>query len=180
MRAKPLKKLGEQHKLFVLEYLKDHNASGAAVRAGYSERTAGQKGHDLLKDPLIIEHLAEQTQARNKRVEKDADYVLEQIVAIHEMDLADILNADGSVKPIQDWPQIWRRMVSAVDLAEMFEGRGDERQMVGVLKKIKWPDKVKNLELMGKHVNVQAFKEKIEHEGTIENLTPVVNINLTK
>ena len=41
--------------------------------------------------------------------------------------------------------------------------------MVGFLKKIKWPDKVKNLELIGKHVDVQAFKDKVEHEGTIEH-----------
>ncbi|MNP57792.1 hypothetical protein D3C76_1526530 [compost metagenome] len=48
------------------------------------------------------------------------------------------------------------------DLAEMFEGQGKERDMVGVLKKIKWPDKVRNLELLGKHVNVNAFKEQVE------------------
>ncbi len=41
-------------------------------------------------------------------------------------------------------------------------GEGDN---AGLLKKIKWPDKVKNLELLGKHVDVQAFKEqtKVEH-----------------
>lgn len=178
--TKPLKKLGTQHKTFVLEYLKDHNGKAAAIRAGYSENTAGQKAYNLLRDPLIVQHLAEQTQDRNERVKIDADYVLDEIVKIHEMDLADIHNPDGSVKPIQNWPKIWRQMVSAIDLAEMFEGSGDQRQMVGILKKIKWPDKVKNLELMGKHVNVQAFKDRIEHEGSIENLTPVVNINLTK
>lgn len=35
-----------------------------------------------------------------------------------------------------------------------------------LLKKIKWPDKVKNLELLGKHVSVQAFKEQSSHELT--------------
>ncbi|MDR0068187.1 terminase small subunit, partial [Acinetobacter sp. 11520] len=38
----------------------------------------------------------------------------------------------------------------------------------GWLKKIKWPDKVKNLELLGKHISVGAFKDKVEHSGTIE------------
>lgn len=175
-----LKKLGPQHKKFVLEYLKDHNAKAAAIRAGYSEKTAGQKAYNLIRDPLVVEYLAEQTQERNERVKVDADFVLEEIVKIHEMDLADILNPDGSIKSIADWPKIWRQMVSAVDLAEMFEGSGDQRQIVGILKKIKWPDKVKNLEMMGKHVNIQAFKDRIEHEGSIENLTPVVNISLTK
>ena len=46
----------------------------------------------------------------------------------------------------------------------MFEGRGDDRGMVGILKKIKWPDKVKNLELLGRHVAVQAFKDNVKNE----------------
>ena len=49
----------------------------------------------------------------------------------------------------------------------MFEGRGDEKELVGILKKIKWPDKVKNLELIGKHVDVNAFKERLEVSGTV-------------
>jgi phage terminase small subunit len=49
----------------------------------------------------------------------------------------------------------------------MFEGRGDNKELVGILKKIKWPDKVKNLELIGKHVDVNAFKERVEVSGTL-------------
>ncbi len=43
----------------------------------------------------------------------------------------------------------------------------DEKELVGILKKIKWPDKVKNLELIGKHVDVNAFKERLEVSGTV-------------
>lgn len=43
-----------------------------------------------------------------------------------------------------------------------------------LLKKIKWPDKVKNLELLGKHVSVQAFKEQMEQQVTAtHNIMPV-------
>jgi phage terminase small subunit len=56
----------------------------------------------------------------------------------------------------------------------MFEGRGEDREMVGILKKIKWPDKVKNLELLGKHVSVMAFKEQIDQKITAtHNIMPV-------
>lgn len=178
--SKPLKKLGENHKVFCLEYIKDFNGTRAAIAAGYSEKTAGAKANDLLKDPLIAEYLVSLTEARNERLKVDSDFVLQELLSIHEMDLGDILNDDATIKPVSEWPKIWRQMVSAFDLAEMFEGRGDERQLVGILKKIKFPDKVKNLELIGKHVDVQAFKERVEHEGSIENLTPVVNVNLTK
>ncbi|EAS6352266.1 terminase [Salmonella enterica] len=36
--------------------------------------------------------------------------------------------------------------------------------MVGLLKRIKWPDKVKNLELLGKHISIQAFKDNVKTE----------------
>ncbi|EHC92980.1 Phage terminase, small subunit [Salmonella enterica subsp. enterica serovar Rubislaw str. A4-653] len=83
------------------------------------------------------------------------------------MDVLDIMTDDMSIKPVSEWPASWRRYLSGFDLADMFEGRGEDREMVGILKKIKWPDKVKNLELLGKHIDVQAFKEKVEHSGEI-------------
>ena len=45
---------------------------------------------------------------------------------------------------------------------------GDDEVMSVVLKKIKWPDKVKNLELLGRHVTVGAFKDKLELSGNLE------------
>ncbi len=36
-----------------------------------------------------------------------------------------------------------------------------------MLKKIKWPDKIKNLEMLGKHVAVQAFRERVTHDGDV-------------
>ena len=74
------------------------------------------------------------------------------------MDVLDIMDDDGNVKPLRDWPKIWRQYISNIETISMDDGEG-------WLKKIKWPDKVKNLELLGKHVSVGAFKEKIEHTG---------------
>ena len=78
------------------------------------------------------------------------------------MDLLDILDDDMSIKPLSKWPKVWRQSLSGFDIAEMFEGAGKERDLVGLMKKIKWPDKVKNLELLGKHVAVSAFREQVE------------------
>src|SRR5690606_27443672 len=115
---------------------------------------------------------------RSRRVEVDADYVLQRLVEIDQMDVLDILTEGMSLKPVSDWPRIWRQYLSGFDLAEMFEGSGDQREMVGILKKIKWPDKVKNLELLGKHVGVQAFRDRVEHTG--KNGGPVEIAALTK
>ena len=58
---------------------------------------------------------------------------------------------------------------SGIDLSESIRRVGDTEELdVSILKKIKWPDKVKNLELLGKHIDVQAFNEKREIKGSLE------------
>ena len=163
-------KLTPKQARFVEEYLIDLNATQAAIRAGYSQKTARQAGAENMTKPVVANALAAAQAARSERTEIDADYVLNRLAEIDQMDVLDIMNDDMSLKPVSGWPKVWRRYLSGFDVAEMFEGRGEDRAMVGLLKKIKWPDKVKNLELIGKHVSVQAFKEQVEHKGGI-NLT---------
>lgn len=159
--------LTDKQDAFCREYLVDLNATQAAIRAGYSEGTAAAQASRLLINVNIQSRLSDLKSQRNERVGVDAAYVLMRLVEIDQMDVLDIMTDGMSLKPVSDWPASWRRYLSGFDLAEMFEGRGDDREMVGILKKIKWPDKVKNLELLGKHIDVQAFKEKVEHSGEI-------------
>ena len=91
----------------------------------------------------------------------DAEYVLRRHHEIDTMDVADILDKDGHILPIREWPRVWRQTLSGMDVAELWDGKGEDRDMVGILKKIKWPDKVKNLELLGKHRAVCAYREQI-------------------
>jgi len=151
--------LTDKQEMFCREYLIDLNATQAAIRAGYSAKTANEQGARLLANVSVQIRIHELKARRNDRIDVDADYVLKRLVEIDQMDVLDIMTDDMSIKPVAQWPASWRRYLSGFDLAEMFEGRGEEREMVGILKKIKWPDKVRNLELLGKHISVQAFRE---------------------
>ncbi len=155
--------LTAKQKLFADEYLIDLNATQAAIRAGYSAKTAGSIGEENLKKPEVTAYLAERQQARQERTEINADYVLTRLAEIDKMDLLDILNDDGTVKAIKEWPLIWRQYVSGMDVSELRDGAGEDAK-ISVLKKIKWPDKLKNLELLGKHVTVGAFKDAVDHK----------------
>lgn len=157
-------KLTDKQELFAREYLKDLNATQAAIRAGYSEKTARSQANRLLTNVDIENRIAELKASRNEEVGIDAAYVLKRLVEIDQMDVLDILLSNGELKPIKDWPKTWRTTLSGMDVTEI---AGDTPSL---LKKIKWPDKVKNLELLGKHVDVQAFKESIktEQSGTLE------------
>lgn len=151
--------LTPKQEMFCREYLVDLNATQAAIRAGYCDNTARKIGSENLTKPDVAQRIIDLKSQRNERLEINADYVLRRLVEIDEMDVLDIMRDDMSIKPVSQWPASWRRYLSGFDLAEMFEGRGEEREMVGILKKIKWPDKVRNLELLGKHISVQAFRE---------------------
>ncbi|EPL9570915.1 terminase small subunit [Providencia rettgeri] len=157
--------LTDKQEIFCREYLIDLNATQAAIRAGYSEKTANRTASENLSKPDIQLRISELLKKRSDRLQIDADYVLNRLVEIDQMDVLDILHDDGGIKPIHEWPKVWRTSLSGMDLAEMFESKDGERDLVGVMKKIKWPDKVKNIELLGKHVKVQAFKDKVEHSG---------------
>lgn len=143
---------------FVEEYLIDLNATQAAIRAGYSEKTAKSIGQENLTKLDIARAIQEAQNKRTEQTQIDSTYVLKRLVEIDQMDVLDIMDDDGNVKPLRDWPKIWRQYISNIETISVDDGEG-------WLKKIKWPDKVKNLELLGKHVSVGAFKDKIEHTG---------------
>jgi len=73
------KKLTPKQQRFVDEYLVDLNATQAAIRAGYSAKTAGSIGQRLLTKIEIQAELAAAMAAREERTEITADYVLRRL-----------------------------------------------------------------------------------------------------
>ncbi|WP_299316788.1 terminase small subunit [uncultured Halomonas sp.] len=162
---------------FVEEYLKDLNATQAAIRAEYSEKTAYSQGQRLLKNVEIQKAIEAASKARSERTRIDSDYVLHRLAEIDRMDVIDILADDGSLKPVRDWPPIWRQYIGGMDVLTSITRVNDDMEIENILKKIKWPDKVKNLELIGKHVDVQAWRERQEltgpNGGPVETVTRI-------
>lgn len=144
------------------EYVKTpDNQAEAAKRAGYA--SPDNAASRMMKDERIQKRIAELMTERNKRLRVSADYVLMRLVEIDQMDVIDILDDEGGLKPVSQWPKVWRTSISAVDINRIrMAMKDDEEDIESTLQKIKWPDKVKNLELIGKHVDVNAFKERLE------------------
>jgi len=161
---KPLTAMQEAYCQSYIKY--PENQSQAAIDAGFSPNTAAVKASVMMRDERIQKRIAELMEERNKRLRVSADYVLLRLVEIDQMDVLDILNDDGSLKPISQWPKIWRTTLSGFDLSSTIINMNEDA-IENILKKIKWPDKVKNLELIGKHVDVMAFKERLEVSGSI-------------
>ncbi|WQY99862.1 terminase small subunit [Salmonella phage VB_ST_E15] len=161
------KPLTAMQEAYAQEYTKcPENQTQAAINAGFSPNTAAVKASVMMRDERIQKRIAELMEERNKRLRVSADYVLLRLVEIDQMDVLDILHDDGTLKPIREWPKIWRTTLSGFDLSSTIMNMNED-SIETILKKIKWPDKVKNLELIGKHVDVNAFKERLEVSGTV-------------
>ena len=159
--------LNQRQEMFCREYIKDLNGTQAAIRAGYSPRTADRMAYELLKKPEIQAFVLQSKAERVEEVKVDANYVLKRLIEIDEMDVADILDDGGDFLPIRKWPKTWRTTLSGLDIAIINSGDTET-----ILKKIKWPDKVKNLELLGKHIGVGAFAEKVDHTSSDGSMSP--------
>jgi phage terminase small subunit len=119
----------------------------AGEMVGYSAKTAAQTASRTMALPHVAAYYDEQLAARSARVGVDADYVLRRLTEIDQMDVLDILDDDGKLKPLKEWPKVWRQTISGIDLKTG---------------KIRWPEKLKNIELIGKHIGVRAFAELVE------------------
>ena len=162
---------------FVEEYLVDLNATQAAIRAGYSEKTAKSVGHENLTKPDIQAAIAKAMEARSERLKIDADWVLLRLADEATADLADLYAESGELRPVAEWPLIWRQgLVSGLIINETFL----DGEKLGHVTKVKLSDRIRRLELIGKHVNVQAFAERKEIGGIGGGPIEVNDLSLTE
>lgn len=146
-----MSKLTPKQLAFCQEYLIDLNGTQAAIRAGYSPKTANEQAARLLANVSIRIRVDELMKERSESVGMTAKDVLNELVAFAKMDWADILAPDKSIKPVEEWPPVWRRAVQHLESEAL---SSDDPIWVT---KIKIPDRVKVLELIGRHINVNAF-----------------------
>lgn len=174
-----MKPLTPKQQRFVEEYLLDLNASAAARRAGYSERTAFRMGQENMQKPAIAAAIAAAQQKRSQRTQIDADWLLTRLAEEAEADLADLYREDGGLKPVHEWPEVWRKgLVAGVEVLEEFSGSGREREQIGWVKKVKLADRAKVKELIGRHVAIGAFRDKVEHTGPGGQPLPAAQVHI--
>lgn len=160
--------------LFCMEYVKDKdlNATQAAITAGYSKKTAKTTASQNMTKRNVQECITFLQNKSIKRIEYTADDLKRSLIAVEEMSVADILEDDLTVKPLSEWPEVWLKNLSAVDVSTIITADQGGDDITSVIKKIKWPDKTKNRELLGKHIDIQAWREihKIEESSTAERI----------
>lgn len=148
---------------FVDEYIVDLNASAAAKRAGYAQPHS--QGSRLLENVEVQAAVTAAAAERAARTRIEADRVLLELARIGTCDLGEAFDKDGKLLPIREMPEGIRRSLSGFEVEALFEGVGQDRLQVGITTKVKLLDKVKALELLGKHLKL--FTDKLELGGKV-------------
>lgn len=153
-------KLHQRRTRFIKEYLKDQNATRAAIAAGYSEKSANVTGHRLLTDAKVRAEIEQKNDEINKKLDVSVERIKLELARLAYFDPGAFFNSDGSAKSFAELDEDSRRAVAGFEMAELFEGSGEKRSLAGYIKKFKLADKGINLERLGRHLKM--FTDKIE------------------
>ena len=140
-------KLTEKQQRFVDEYLIDLNATQAAIRAGYSAKTAQEQGSQNLSKLMVQQAIAEQMADRNRRTGVNQDRIVLELARIAFAKITDIVDSEGKIKST----------ATDDDLAciESVKYKGSESETSSsVEREVKLSSKLKALELLGKHLGM--------------------------
>lgn len=140
--------LTPKQEMFVREYLVDLNGTQAAIRAGYSPKTAGQIAERLLRKGEIQVAVRQETDKRQVRTEITADRVLSELAAIGFADTTQAIYIENGQVRVRDTVDLPERLRPAI--AEIRETTTKD----GGSLSIKFHDKRGALELMGKHLGI--------------------------
>ena len=162
--------LNLKQQAFAREYLLDNNATQAAIRAGYSAKSAHSQGHDLLKHPEVQALIGKAALKVATKAEVSAEKVLTELVGLAHADPIEAFCKDGTLKDLMSMSPEFRRTIKSLKFTELFEGASGEKFCAGRIVDITFWDKPKALELLGK--NLKLFTDKLEVEGkvTLEQL----------
>ena len=144
--------------MFASEYAKSFNAKESAIKAGYRRHSASVIGSQLLTKPKIQDLIRLKTSKRMERVELTGDFVLKELVNVAGLDMKDALDDNGNMLSVNEMPE---HVTKAMQSIEINENHTTSGQFVGYTKKIKLWDKIKALEMLGKHLRLWADRVEV-------------------
>lgn len=174
---KAVNRLNDRQRLFGDEYLKDLNAEAAAIRAGYSPRYARGNAHKLVANSCIKAYISKRMAERAERTEISQDFVLRELKEMASVNATDFVRvvekqatAEVSGKVVQlfdaDGNPVMYRTVEPILTEELTE---TQKKALHIIKRgrdgfeIKPYDKLRVLELLGKHLGMWEGKTETDN-----------------
>lgn len=162
-------KLTPKQERFVQEYLVDLNATQAAIRAGYSKKTACEQASRLLANVKVQTAIQETRNAIQKRTEITQDMVIQEAAKLAFFDVRKMFDKNGKPLDISELDDDTAAALVGLDVQDVADPDGD---YIGYVKKYKMADKLKALELLGRRFG--AFEPKDERQDVANTLAETI------
>lgn len=159
-------KLTAKQQRFIDEYLVDFNATQAAIRAGYRKQNAYQIGSENLRKPKIQSEIARRQKDLQRRTEVSQDRVVKELMRVAFADMADYAQVQPYAVVNEDGIEVVKQVVTFTKTSALTD---DQRAAIASIKQgangieVKLWDKLKALELLGRHIGM--FNDKISIGG---------------
>lgn len=152
--------LSLKHQRFVAEYLKDLNATQAAIRAGYSEKTANQQGPALLVNPGISAAIAEGQAKQLEQAHLDATETKKVIGWQCRRDIRRLFDSDGNLRPIHTLSEEEASYIDGLDVVKRNVTAGDGQ--TDTVLKLKLANRQGYVEMAAKHFGLLVDKGEVD------------------
>jgi phage terminase small subunit len=153
-------KLTPKQEKFCHEYLVDMNGTQAAIRAGYSVKTANEQASALLAKLNIQQRIKQLSAPIIKKLDVSKERLINELARIGFSDLRNYFNGNGELKPIKDLDDDAAAALSSAETEDLFQGFGKEREQIGYTRKIKLWGKLDALAALAKIMDYNPAEKK--------------------
>jgi phage terminase small subunit len=154
--------MNDRQRRFAQEYIVDLNATQAAIRAGYSAKTAYSAGQRALKDVEIAAEIARLQGERGERTQLTADRVLLELGRLGMSDVRRLFTPSGALIPIEDLDDDTAAAVASVEVVTQSAGvDADGNKVVEHVHKVKLWDKNSALDKIAKHFGMFIERQEV-------------------
>ncbi|KJE27183.1 terminase small subunit [Geobacillus kaustophilus] len=157
-----MSKLNEKQKRFADEYLIDLNATQAAIRAGYSPRSAAEQASRLLKNAKVRAYIDERMAELSKRTGVNQERIIRELARIAFLDPTQLVNMD-SAELLYDTSADDRAAIASVKVKAIPTENG-----TGIEREIRFADKIRALELLGKRFGIWLDRQQVDVQGAVQ------------
>ena len=146
------RKLTKKQKFFVAEFLKDFNGSRAAIVAGYSPKRAKQTAYDLRYKTLPVKEAIElEEEDRLTQAGVEGAQILIRMARLGFADIRKIFRPNGTLLPPNEFPDEIVPAIAGIETFEEYQGKGEDRVLIGHTKKVRLWDPNPSLANMAKN-----------------------------
>jgi phage terminase small subunit len=151
---------------FVAEYLIDLNATAAAKRAGYSDKTARAIGHENLTKPDIAAAVAEGKARQLDSMEVTAERVLRELARLAFSDIRGVFDENGGLLKPHELSDDVARMIASIEVTkERSYKKGDDETVIEYVSRVRTVDKLGALNTLAKHLKL--LTDRVEHSADV-------------